>query len=107
MVTHVVTLRRGTKQAWRVLALLLVCLLFGLTPLAYADPPDPLWLPGFWDDDDFDNVVGAVCAAAALIAEFARSTTAPGASPLDVLPHAPGLSPVIVSALSIRAPPFA
>src|SRR5262245_62646682 len=41
----------------RVLAGLVVCALIGLTPLAYADPPDPLWIFGYWDDDDFDNVV--------------------------------------------------
>jgi hypothetical protein len=28
-----------------------------LAPLAFADPPDPTWIGGYWDDDDFDNVV--------------------------------------------------
>jgi len=28
-----------------------------LQPLAYADPPDPTWIAGFWDDADFDDVV--------------------------------------------------
>jgi hypothetical protein len=28
-----------------------------LTPLAYASPVDPTWRPGFWDDDDFDDVI--------------------------------------------------
>jgi hypothetical protein len=32
-------------------------LIAALAPAAYADPPDPSWLGGFWDDDDFDNVV--------------------------------------------------
>jgi hypothetical protein len=41
----------------RVLALVLVCLLAGLATAAYADPPDPSWIGGYWDDDDFDNVV--------------------------------------------------
>jgi hypothetical protein len=31
-----------------------------LPALAYTDPPDPTWISGFWDDDDFDNVVEAV-----------------------------------------------
>jgi len=35
----------------------LVVALLGLVPAAYADPPDPTWLAGYWDDDDFDNVV--------------------------------------------------
>jgi hypothetical protein len=38
-------------------SLLLVCLVAGLAPLAFADPPDPAWIGGYWDDDDFDNVV--------------------------------------------------
>jgi hypothetical protein len=38
------------------LALVLVCLAVGVTPLVYADPPDPTWVAGFWDDDDFDDV---------------------------------------------------
>ena len=35
----------------------LVVALLGLVPAAYADPPDPTWLAGYWDDDDFGNVV--------------------------------------------------
>jgi len=41
----------------RLLGLCLVCLIAGLTPLAFADPPDQTWLGGYWDDDDFDDVV--------------------------------------------------
>jgi len=28
-----------------------------LTPLAAATPPDTTWIAGFYDDDDFDDVV--------------------------------------------------
>jgi len=31
-----------------------------LTPLAYADPPDQVWLGGIYDDDDQDNAVTLV-----------------------------------------------
>jgi hypothetical protein len=41
---------------WRLLAGSLVVLLF-LPALADATPPDPSWLGGFWDDDDYDEVV--------------------------------------------------
>jgi hypothetical protein len=41
----------------RVIVILLACLLATHTPLVYADPPDPLWMTGYWDDDDFDSVV--------------------------------------------------
>ena len=41
----------------RVLVLFIACLVIGFAPLAYADPPDPLFIAGFWDDDDFDKIV--------------------------------------------------
>ena len=41
----------------RLLVLFVACLLVGFAPLAYADPPDPLFIAGFWDDDDFDKIV--------------------------------------------------
>ena len=47
--------------------LLLVALLLTLTLLAYANPPDPAWVLGFWDDKDFDDVVGHITSAAALL----------------------------------------
>jgi hypothetical protein len=34
-----------------------------LPPLACASPPDPTWIPGLWDDDDFDSVVDAITSA--------------------------------------------
>ena len=29
-------------------------------PLAYASPPDPTWIPGLYDNADYDDVVGLV-----------------------------------------------
>ena len=40
----------------RLLAGSLIAFLF-LPALATATPPDPTWLGGFWDDDDYDDVV--------------------------------------------------
>jgi len=37
--------------------LLITALLIGVIPTAYANPPDPSWVAGYWDDDDFDNTV--------------------------------------------------
>ena len=51
---------------------LLVTILLALVPAAYADPPDPTWIGGYWDDDDFDNVV--VCIVSALAVEVAPLT---------------------------------
>src|SRR5919197_4844756 len=37
--------------------MLLLVVLGGLTPLAYATPPDPSWVRGLWDGADFDDIV--------------------------------------------------
>jgi len=47
--------------------LIVVTLMLALTPLAYSAPPDPTWIAGFWDDDDFDNVVDSITSAASLL----------------------------------------
>ena len=51
----------------RVVALVLACLLAGLVTAAYADPPDPTWIGGYWDDDDFDDVVIALLGTYAVV----------------------------------------
>src|SRR5438093_3745212 len=51
-----------------VLGAVLAILVVGLTPIAYADPPDPTWLGGYWDDDDFDNVLAFIASALAIVA---------------------------------------
>ena len=43
--------------ARRTVGLLLVGVLVVLTALAYASPPDPSYLGGLWDDQDYDDVV--------------------------------------------------
>jgi hypothetical protein len=44
----------------RGVALLVMTLMFCVAALAYAEPPDPLWTGGIWDDDDFDSNVAVV-----------------------------------------------
>ncbi len=53
----------------------MVGLLGGLTPAAYADPPDPTWLGGYWDDDDFDTPVDFISSAAAVLTRPVISAT--------------------------------
>ena len=48
------------RLAARLLGLGLICLIASLTPLAFADPPDQTWLGGYWDNDDFDDVVSLI-----------------------------------------------
>ena len=45
---------------------LVVLLYAGLIPAAYADPPDPLWMTGYWDHDDFDDAIVFITAFTAL-----------------------------------------
>ena len=47
-------------SARRPLVLLLLVWFFSLTPLAYASPPDPTWVDGFFDDADGDDIVTAI-----------------------------------------------
>jgi len=48
----------GVKVLTRsLLVIVLAGLLAASTSLAFATPPDPLWIGGFWDDDDFDDAV--------------------------------------------------
>src|SRR4029077_618623 len=56
--------RLAVMSARRALVLLLLACLFCLTPPAYASPPDPTWVDGFFDDDDGDDVVIAISWAA-------------------------------------------
>jgi|SRR5690242_13029976 hypothetical protein len=51
-----------------IFAVAVAILLAGLTPLAYADPPDPAWISGYWDDDDFDAVVDFITTVSAISA---------------------------------------
>ena len=69
-------------------ALVLVGLILWLTPAAYADPPDPTWLGGYWDDDDFDTVVVFLARALAIHVPIAVNTE-PLWVPIDSLEPAP------------------
>jgi hypothetical protein len=55
------------------LVVLLLGALLALAPLAHASPPDPTWIPGFYDDNDYDDVIlvitGAVTAVDSHVAD--------------------------------------
>lgn len=46
-----------TALARRLLVLALLAIVVVLPFAAYADPLDPTWAGGYWDDDDFDYVI--------------------------------------------------
>ena len=60
-------MRARFSPAVRGLVLVVSVSMLSLTPLAYADPPDPTWIRGFWDENDFDDVAGYVTSATGLL----------------------------------------
>jgi hypothetical protein len=54
-------------------AALLLGVLLALPPCAHASPTDPTWIPGFYDDNDYDDVIlfitGAVTAVDSHVAD--------------------------------------
>ena len=54
----------------KLLALALLGTLLVLTPAATAFPPDPTWLSGFWDNDDYDDVIIAVLSSVGTVNIF-------------------------------------
>jgi len=59
------------------LALVLALALLALTPLAYASPPDPVWISGFFDDGDNDDAVFLITSSAAALDPFPQNDRAP------------------------------
>ena len=89
-----------------VLTLVLVAVILTLTPLANVDPPDPTWISGIWDDDDFDDVVGYVTSAAGLLPNPVACDLRPVALPVLLSPlGSRAVVSVPRSASSPRAPP--
>jgi hypothetical protein len=89
----------------KLLPLVLTGVLIALAPLADAAPPDPTWIGGFYDADDFDEVVMAVLDGMAVVGSVSlrpdhSSPPRPSAVPSAgrPAPASPGVAP-------IRAPP--
>jgi len=49
----------------RFLTVALVGVLACIRTLAYTSPPDPTWIGGYWDDDDYDDVVSYIASFSA------------------------------------------
>ncbi len=86
---------------------LLLGALLSLAPLAHASPPDATWIPGFYDNADYDDVVLAVTSAVTVVESAVVDPVGPVALCLGlILPH--GLhtvSPHPLESVSTRAPP--
>ena len=67
--------RGQLRWRWCLVLVLLACC--GTLPLsAAASPPDPTWVPGFYDDADYDDVIGLLTNTAA-VRELQLETAAP------------------------------
>ena len=55
------SLSRAGSFAWTFLLLIAL----PSVSLAHATPPDPLWIPGIYDDADLDDIVIAATTASA------------------------------------------
>jgi hypothetical protein len=91
----------------RLVALLTIGVIAVLAPLAYADPPDPSWIDGIWDDDDYDGVVVMVLSASGIV-DIALVSCGPVWSTVDsVPPLAVRATPAPVDDTATpRAPPW-
>jgi len=62
----------GLWRTGRLVAECVAAILVVSVTLAYASPPDPSWIPGIYDDHDYDDVVGMVTDATAVSDSQAR-----------------------------------
>src|SRR5262249_7255711 len=97
-------MRCRVPSIW-VLALLVALVL--LTPLAYSSPPDPVWVSGFFDDDDNDNGVFFITSSTATLDPCPLASWAFfGISWPEPARQARGLSlDQYFSSVDVRAPP--
>ena len=93
-------------RQWAWVALLLVGLV-GTVPLAFASPPDPLWIGGLFDAGDTDDVVVAATSTVGVADGPAldpiTGRPAGGDTVMAAASDAPPVSPL--SAHQGRAPP--
>ncbi len=93
----------------RALVIVLLALLIGLAPLAYASPPDQTWLAGFYDNADYDDVILALTS----FVGASDGTPAPDLGPtaemiVTLRPAEPSPpAPAYRSPYRLRAPPLA
>src|SRR5262249_31479641 len=91
----------------RVLVPLILLVVAALPAFAYASPPDPSWIPGLYDDADYDDVVGL---ATSSTDDVALTSSADLQTILSVVDYAlaflPDRQPTRpASVVRLRAPP--
>jgi len=90
------------------LTFLLLTVLVAVTPLAYAEPPDPTWVSGYFDDGDNDDAVFVVTSSLATVDPWPLCDWSP--FPVfgpRVAPETPALASTLSSSTAdARAPPL-
>jgi hypothetical protein len=86
---------------------LLLSVLLTLPPLAHASPADPTWIPGFYDDNDYDDVILFITGAVSAVDSGVVNPVGPVVVCLGLIaPRKPqSTSPRALESLSTRAPP--
>jgi len=99
---------RWTSLMCQAMVLGVAAVLLLLPSLTYLEQPDPLWIGGIWDDDDFDAVVVLV-KSTEISCEPPQSVFVPIEPCLYATPPAPVWRPFIVPVRwpENRAPPHA
>jgi hypothetical protein len=90
-----------------VLAMATLLFVGSLAGLAYASSPDPSWIPGVYDDADFDDVIGLVELGAGLVVSVDPTDARPVPRPAvaSVLPPEQAPASPSADALHARPPP--
>jgi hypothetical protein len=76
-----------------------------LLALAYASPPDPAWIPGMYDDGDFDDVIVRVTSASGEVPFDLPLDARPVPAPVEDVPSL--IDEVFVSLSPLASPPRA
>ena len=90
---------------------LLLVILLGtmvpLTPMAYASPPDPVWVSGVFDAADYDDVVLLITSSGAAVDPFPLDSVQPLPIPVATIALAAETTAAYpaVSLAGARAPP--
>src|SRR5689334_12971079 len=74
-------------------------------PLAYASPPDPTWIPGLYDDADYDDVVGLVMDGTGVSCSQAPARVEQGPVAFMPLPEPGPIAGHVMPAEISRGPP--
>jgi hypothetical protein len=87
-------------------ALTLVILLLSVSPLAFAHPLDPIWVPGYYDGADYDDAVVTLASAEALlVAPVVWVSQLTVADRMRLRPTPRPVPPISCRTRVIRAPP--